>query len=140
MGNRRRSSGRIRNKHGRGTGSTGRPQEEQTQAIEELEKTEAASTIASERLEEAETDLAKVSEAITTTIAEAKKEQENKKPAQKQKDHREQLIANHKPVEKMAGRRMVRPPLPSNNKAYNCPACHDSPAYRRFSVSFENFT
>ena len=54
-----------------------------------------------------------------------------KKPAQKQKDHREQLIANHKPVEKMAGRRMVRPPLPFNNKAYNCPACHDSPSWAR---------
>ena len=32
-----------------------------------------------------------------------------KKPAQKQRDHREQLLASHKPVEKMAGRRMVRP-------------------------------
>jgi hypothetical protein len=31
-----------------------------------------------------------------------------KKPAQKQKDHREQLLVNHKPVEKMAGRRTVR--------------------------------
>ena len=31
-----------------------------------------------------------------------------KKPAQKQKDHREQLLANNKPVAKINGRRMVR--------------------------------
>jgi hypothetical protein len=31
-----------------------------------------------------------------------------RKPSKNQKDHREQLLANHKPVEKMAGRRMVR--------------------------------
>ena len=34
-----------------------------------------------------------------------------KKPSKNQKDHREQLLANHKPVEKMAGRRMVCPSL-----------------------------
>ena len=37
-----------------------------------------------------------------------------KKPTQKQKDHREQLLANHKPVEQMAGRRMVRRCLPDD--------------------------
>ena len=31
-----------------------------------------------------------------------------RKPSKNQKDHREQLLANHKPVEKMAGRRVVR--------------------------------
>ena len=37
-----------------------------------------------------------------------------RKPSKNQKDHREQLLANHKPVEKMAGRRMVRPALHPN--------------------------
>ena len=37
-----------------------------------------------------------------------------RKPSKNQKDHREQLLANHKPVEKMAGRRMVRQ-LPAPN-------------------------
>ena len=37
-----------------------------------------------------------------------------RKPSKNQKDHREQLLSNHKPVEKMAGRRMVRQ-LPAPN-------------------------
>ena len=37
-----------------------------------------------------------------------------RKPSKNQKDHREQLLANHKPVETMAGRRMVRH-LPAPN-------------------------
>jgi hypothetical protein len=48
-----------------------------------------------------------------------------KKPAQKQKDHREQLLANHKPVENMAARRMVcRCSLTTRRGIVGCATAH----------------
>ena len=45
-----------------------------------------------------------------------------RKPSKNQKDHREKLLANSKPVEKMAGRRMVgqfhSPPQNTTHESY----------------------